>query len=274
MTQKRAPFTAFEHAGWQQSVARYEASFGKLTQQSVAPLLRALVAGEGTRFLDVATGPGFVAARARELGARVTAIDFSEAMLERARERFPDLDFRNGDAERLAFADRSFDAVAMSFGLLHLADPERAIAEAFRVLERGGRFGFTVWEKPDAALGFRIVLDAVAQHGRRDVAQPQGPDFFFYSEPAHARSALEKAGFANARVELHAQTWQLDSGDELFEAFWRGTARTGGLLREQSADALARIACAVRAGAGAFAVDGGRVAIPMPAWIASAEKPV
>jgi ubiquinone/menaquinone biosynthesis C-methylase UbiE len=267
------PFTAFEHAGWEQSVERYEASFGRLTRQAVPPLLDALGVALGTRLLDVATGPGYVAASARERGASVVALDFSQAMLAKARALHPAIDFRLGDAEQLPFDAGTFDAVAMSFGLLHLGDPERALREAQRVLVRGGRFGFTVWAEPDHARAFRVVLDAVARHGATSVDLPRGPDFFFYSDPANARSALERAGFVDARVELNAQTWRLESPDELFEAFHRGTARTGGLLRRQSAAALERIAADVRAQAQTFAAADGRIEIPMPARIAWAAKP-
>jgi SAM-dependent methyltransferase len=115
------------------------------------------------------------------------AIDFSEAMLAKARALHPGIDFRLGDAEQLPFDAATFDALAMSFGLLHLGDPERALREAQRVLARGGRFGFTVWPGPDLARAFRVVLDAVARHGATNVDLPKGPDFFFYGDPANAR---------------------------------------------------------------------------------------
>ena len=69
-------------------------------------------------------------------GARVTAVDFSSAMVELARSQNPGIEFREGDAEALPFPEGSFDAVVMNFGMLHLASPERAVSEALRVLDR------------------------------------------------------------------------------------------------------------------------------------------
>src|SRR5262247_3201964 len=120
------PFHAFEHQGWQRAASRYAGSFGELTEQLAEPLLDAAQVRAGARVLDVATGPGYVAAAAARRGARVVAIDFSAAMLAEARARHPDVVFREGDAEALADGDATFDAVVMGFGLLHLARPEAA----------------------------------------------------------------------------------------------------------------------------------------------------
>src|SRR5205809_6238429 len=65
----------------------------------------------------------------------------------RSSDLSPEIEFREGDAEALPFPEASFDAVVMNFGMLHLAHPERAVAEAFRVLSAGGRFAFTVDRK-------------------------------------------------------------------------------------------------------------------------------
>src|SRR2546422_34553 len=81
-------------------------------------------------------------------GMLVTGLDFSPAMIGLARARHPQIEFREGDAETLPFDAASFDASVMNFGMLHLARPDRAIAEAHRVLRPGGRFAFTVWGAP------------------------------------------------------------------------------------------------------------------------------
>jgi ubiquinone/menaquinone biosynthesis C-methylase UbiE len=77
-------------------------------------------------------------------GTRLTAIDLSPAMLALARERATaaglDVDLRLGDAEALAFDDASFDTVVCTLALCTIPRPERAVAEARRVLRPGGRF--------------------------------------------------------------------------------------------------------------------------------------
>jgi SAM-dependent methyltransferase len=74
------------------------------------------------------------------------------------------LTFVEGDAQQLEFADGSVDAVTMNFGILHLSEPDVALAEARRVLAPGGRFAFTAWIAEGNAQD-EITDGAVAQHG-------------------------------------------------------------------------------------------------------------
>src|SRR5438045_4125611 len=126
-------FHEFEQRGWERAADRYGDAFGGLTSQTIPSLLSAAGAGKGTRLLDVASGPGYVAAAAADLGASVAGVDFSAEMVALASRRYPALEFVEGDAEALAFPDSSFDAVAINFGVLHLARPDAALAEAHRV---------------------------------------------------------------------------------------------------------------------------------------------
>jgi SAM-dependent methyltransferase len=159
-------FHSFEQSGWERAAGRYGDAFGALTSQTIPRLLAAANVARGTRLLDVASGPGYVAAAAEALGATAIGVDVSPEMVRLASQRFPGIQFREGDAEALAFPDASFDAVAINFGVLHLARPDAALAEARRVLVAGGRCSLTVWAKPDVSLGFGIVLRAIELHGR------------------------------------------------------------------------------------------------------------
>jgi SAM-dependent methyltransferase len=266
-------FHDFERAQWEGAVEAYHAGWGRLTAQAIPAALDVLEVAAGTRLLDVATGPGYLAAAAAARGADATGLDFSSAMVARARALHPAVAFDEGDAEDLAFGDGSFDAVAMNFGILHLARPEAAIAEAGRVLRPGGRYGFTAWADPGLAAGFALVLDAVRRCGR-PVTLPAGPDFFRFSEPAECTSALRTAGFAGVDVVRLDLRWRLDSAEDLFRAFHLGTARTGALLRGQDGEARGRIAAAVREAAGAYHTPDGGVEVPMPALLASGRRTV
>src|SRR5215470_830381 len=181
MTIEPENFREFEHAGWESVPRRYDQAWGGLTAQTIPALLDAVSAGTGVNLLDIASGPGYVAAAAAKLGAAVVGVDFSAAMVAEARRKFSGVEFREGDAENLPFADGSFNAAVMNFGMLHLARPEQALREACRILRTGGRFGFTVWAKADETVGFGIVLGASRQYGNLDVPLPEGPPFFRFS---------------------------------------------------------------------------------------------
>jgi SAM-dependent methyltransferase len=265
-------FHDFEHAGWERAASFYADAFGPLTVQAAPALLDAVGATRGAMVLDVASGPGLVAAAAAERGVRVTGVDFASTMVDQAQRRYPAIEFREGDAESLAFADESFDAVVMSFGMLHLARPDAAIAEARRVLRRGGRYGFTVWAGPDRAVGFGIALRAIERHGNNQVPLPEGPPFFRFSDPAGTRTTLEQAGFTDVELKELPLVWHLTSAGAAFEAFSHGGVRTSAVLRAQTPEALASIRDAVRRDVEQYQAGGG-YDIPMPAVLASGRKP-
>jgi len=98
--------------------------------------------GPGDRALDVATGTGDLAIElARRVGGRgqVVGLDFSAAMLERARAKAPGISFERGDALALPYPDASFDAATVGFGARNFSDLEQGLAEMVRVVRPGGR---------------------------------------------------------------------------------------------------------------------------------------
>jgi demethylmenaquinone methyltransferase / 2-methoxy-6-polyprenyl-1,4-benzoquinol methylase len=99
----------------------------------------------GEAILDMAGGTGDIAFRLAESGAEVTVADINQEMLdvglERAVERGIDtLVWSRQNAEALAYADRTFDAYTIAFGIRNVTHIDKALAEAFRVLRHGGRF--------------------------------------------------------------------------------------------------------------------------------------
>jgi SAM-dependent methyltransferase len=272
MTADPRAFHDFEHAGWERASAHYVGAFGGVTAQAAEPLLDGAGVTGGLRVLDVATGPGFVAAAAARRGASVTGLDFSAAMIARARQLHPSVTFREGDAEALPFVDDTFDAVTMNFGMLHLARPETAIAEAHRVLRPGGRFAFTVWGGPDAAVGFGLVVRAIEQHGKTDVGLPEGPPFFQFSDADACRRTLDRAGFTAVEVATLPLVWRVRTADELLAAMSDGGVRTAAVLRAQEPRALQQIHNAIRDSIGVYA-SGDSFALPMQVVLASGAKP-
>ena len=200
-------FNAFEAAGWEEHAAGYEPVLRPITGRLVDPLLDAASVRPGTRLLDVATGPGHVAARAAERGAAVVGVDVAESMVALARRRHPGIEFRHGDAEALPLPGASFDAVVANFALLHLGRPERAAAEFARVLAPGGRVAVTVWDLPERARFIGLFLDAMAAAGAAPPAGlPVGPPFFRFSDAEELSRLFVGAHLDDIRVTTVAFT--------------------------------------------------------------------
>ena len=93
----------------------------------------------GERVLDLAAGTGTSSQPLADAGAVVVPCDFSQGMLAVGRAARPALPFTAGDATRLPFADATFDAVTISFGLRNVVDPDAGLREMLRVTRPGGR---------------------------------------------------------------------------------------------------------------------------------------
>jgi len=118
--------------------------------------------GPGERALDVATGTGDLALELRSRGAEVVGMDFSERMLELAREKAPDIRFEGGNALELSYADGEFDAATVGFGARNFSDLHRGLAEMARVVRPGGRvvvLEITTPERPPLSWFFRLWFD-------------------------------------------------------------------------------------------------------------------
>ena len=96
-------FDEFEASAWEERVEGYAGFFGGVTGRLVGPLLEIARVGPGTRVLDVATGPGYVAAEATRRGARAWGVDVAEAMVAWAGAEHPGVEFRQADAQALPF---------------------------------------------------------------------------------------------------------------------------------------------------------------------------
>jgi len=258
----------FELAGWQDAASSYD-GFAGATRLFVPALVQAARTKPGMRLLDIACGTGVAAQAAADAGARVTGVDFSPAMLVKAKRLHPGTDFHAGDAEALPFADASFDAAIANFGIHHVERPEHALAEARRVLAPGGIFAFTVWADPQENTAWRIVFDAVKACGRLDVPMPAGNDSAATREN-FARLVTE-AGFAWATLESELLTydWLLPPDADLVSIFETGTVRMATLLRGQGSALHAVRAHVARAMQSHL--RGGAIVLPTRAWLISAK---
>jgi ubiquinone/menaquinone biosynthesis C-methylase UbiE len=266
-------FNAFEAAGWEKQAAGYDDFFGSITTRLVEPLLDAAEVGPGARVLDVASGPGYVAASAAARGASVVGVDVAEAMISLARRLHPGLEFRHGNAEALPFADESFDAVVANFVMLHLGRPERGAAELTRVLDGGGRLALTVWDLPERARFLGVLLEALTAAGAQPPEDiPVGPPIFRFAEDREFARLLEEQRLEGVEVNTISFVHSASSPDELWRGLLGGTVRTSALILRQTSVMQERIRSAFEEIVGRYQV-GSALELRVSAKLASGRKP-
>jgi SAM-dependent methyltransferase len=265
-------FNAFEAATWEHRATGYDRFFGAITGRIVEPLLDAASVGSGTRVLDVATGPGYVAGRAAARGASVIGVDIAAAMVSMASQMHPEVEFRQADAHALPFEDGSFDAVIGNFVILHLGRPEVAANEFARVLAPGGSLALSAWDTADRARIFGVFLDAVVESGATRPAElPVGPDFFRFASDDAFDTLLRDAGLVDRRVETIDFTHAVSTA-ELWDGMLAGTVRTSALILGQPEGVQRRIRDAFDRNVAAYR-SGDEYRLPVAVKLAVGRKP-
>jgi demethylmenaquinone methyltransferase/2-methoxy-6-polyprenyl-1,4-benzoquinol methylase len=158
----------------------------------------------GQRVLDLAAGTGTSSEPFAAAGAFVAACDFSLGMLTVGKTARPGLPFVAGDALRLPFADDTFDAVAISFGLRNVSDPDAALVEILRVTRTGGRLVVCEFSSPTRA-PFRRVYTEYLMRALPAVARrvASSPDAYVYLAES-IRAWPDQAALAE---RIHAAGW-------------------------------------------------------------------
>lgn len=263
-------FAALEKNGWasEDIATGYIDLFSPASDMAIPGLIAGIE--PGARALDLCCGQGNVAEALFKQGADVIGADFSTTMLAHARRRLPNATFVNSDAQALDFPDAGFDAVVCNFGLVHVPDQPRALAEVRRVLKPGGQFAMTTWCGPNVSPTFQVFYGSVQECGSPQVVMPDGPNFHQFADEAAARSLLEDARLSMKSHEQVDCYWSLDAPEELAEIFQKGAPRGGYLLTQQPDDARAAIKAAVTEKVRERFASGGRWHVPVPAALVKA----
>jgi demethylmenaquinone methyltransferase / 2-methoxy-6-polyprenyl-1,4-benzoquinol methylase len=163
----------------------------------------------GDRVLDACCGTGDLAIAALPVAREVVGVDFSEAMLERARRKAPSIEWVQADALELPFADASFDVVTVGFGVRNLDDLERGLAELARVLRAGGRIGILEITLPHCLVApfYRLWFDGLIPLAGKLV--PGGSAYTYlpasvrrFPGPDQLAAMLRRAGFEHVSFRL------------------------------------------------------------------------
>src|SRR3954451_17415502 len=171
--------------------------------------------GPGDRALDGATGRGAVAVElASRVGAEgeVVGSDFSERMLELAREKAPGLRFEQGNALALPYDDDSFDAATVGFGARNFSDLAQGLREMTRVVRPGGRvvvLEITTPQKPPLSTFFSLWFDRVVPLLGKLAAEPEAYTYLpssvkRFPGPRELGAAMVATGLVDVRWILTA----------------------------------------------------------------------
>jgi len=177
------------------------ADWANIQEQQCAPAYYAVLekggVGAGTRVLDAGCGAGMALRLAAGLGAVVSGIDASQALLEVARNRLPDAALAHGDLEELPYKDNAFDVVTGFNSFQFAADPAVALQEARRVTKPGGRVFVMTWGEP---AGMEAAALVAALKPLLPSPPPGAGGPFALSEPGKLEELATSAGLTAIEV--------------------------------------------------------------------------
>jgi SAM-dependent methyltransferase len=246
----------------------YEEFFVPALFQEWAPRVAAAAGIKpGQRVLDVACGTGVLA---REAAARVkpagsvTGLDPNPGMLAVAAKLAPEIEWSQGTAESLPYADRSFDAVVSQFGLMFFTDRRKALREMLRVVRPGGRIAVAVWDRLENTPAYAaevVLLERMA--GQRAADALRAP--FALGDPEDLRSVFASAGVAGVEISTQQGTAQFPSVRWMVEADLRGWLPVMGVILAE--EQIVRILSEAERTLSRYVTADGRARFSAPAHI-------
>jgi SAM-dependent methyltransferase len=222
---------------WSGTAGPYSRSFAHLCAGTIAPLLEGIgdvIGGlRGKDLLDVGCGTGTLAARASDLGARVTGVDPDPQMLELSRQSVSGVTLHEGGVPNLPFEPGSFQAVTANFVVNHVNDPRAAVADLTRVCATDGAVAVTIWPSGPSAMN---ALWADVMSASRAIAVP--PEHL----PANKDFERTKDGLAQlltgaglSHVQTKALSWNFRIAvDDLWAGPAGGVAGIGKIVTSQT----------------------------------------
>jgi ubiquinone/menaquinone biosynthesis C-methylase UbiE len=265
-------FRSYERQRHDNLATTYHDFFTPVTLLAAQHLLRAAHIRAGNDILDIATGPGSLAAEARKLAAKPVGIDLSPRMIELARKSYSGIDFRVADVEHLPFNDGAFDAVVCNFALGHFSHPEAAIAEGVRTLKVGGHIALSWWDDPSKQRIQGLFREAISEIGATlppDV--PKGYSILRFADTDEFHRLLDGAGLADIKVEDHQTNYLIPDIDTLWCGGLGSFAVTASAIAHQDAKTQAAIRAALERRTAVYMTPSG-IKLPVAFKIGSGTK--
>ncbi len=223
---------------WNVSVLHYEGTFEPFTADFAHAALDTSPIGRGAQAIDIGAGPGGLALElARRSAARVLAVDFSPAMVERIRARaaaegLTAVEARVMDGQALDIADEAFDLAYSIFGIILFPNADRGFSEMRRVLRPGGRAAIVAWTAPERYELMSLLAKVIAA-AAPDFAPPKSlPAQLRFKDAQVLDEALRRAGFSNVKIVPVTGHWQIPDARSLVDniGFAPGMAALFGAL--------------------------------------------
>jgi ubiquinone/menaquinone biosynthesis C-methylase UbiE len=219
--------------------------------------------------LDLACGTGVVARTAADrLGGRVSVVglDLNDNMLAVARRVRPGIEWRQGDAAALPFADATFDVVLCQAALMFFPDPVRALGQMARVVRKDGKVVVQVWGSLEAQPAYRVLVDIAATHAGPDAVGMLGA-YWRMGDLARLGEQFAEAGLHVIDATTYVEPAHFDS----IEEFVRTEVESTPLVERLSEEAYDAILREARVALASFANETG-TAIPLVGHVIAATR--
>ena len=261
-------------ANWADNIERTEAILAHLNPI----LLEAAAVKAGERILDVGCGGGVTSrllAEAAGDAGRVTGLDISAPILERARTRFGDTgnpEWILADAATHDFGGGQFDLLCSRFGVMFFSDPIRAFGNLGRALTATGRLAYLCWQTPDKNPWMTRPVAALAEvvPPEGTPPEPTAPGPFSMGEEAVIREILEQSGFVAPEIISRELMMNMGTMREAL-TFYSRNGPAAQTIREADDHTRARILAAIEKEMRPFLVNG-ILRAPAMIWIVKAAR--